>query len=403
MTMPAHSPVGASGRKRWSACPGSVRLSRGVPAKSSEWASEGTGAHGLQEHCIRKDRNAIDMVGQEFVYEDHGELKAMIVSQEMGEHIQRVLEDIRAAMSTDPNAVILVEEKFHLKELHPDLFGTGDVVIWFPGTRRLQVRDLKYGAGIAVDIEDENGQANTQLEFYALGCLLKYPEWKPIDVEMVIDQPRAPHADGFTRSTIRPVSYFVDMAADLVDEVRETERATRDFGTVDDATWQQVFLRAGDHCRFCPAAAVCPLLRTKSQEIAKQVFASAVTYDAVKLAETLDWLPILEAWIKNVREFAYGEAEKGHAIPNYKLVEKRATRKWRDEAVAIAWMRQQGIDPWMPSPVITPAAAEKALNKEQKQFLATLVVAESSGHTLVHESDKREAVRLDAKSAFGNV
>jgi hypothetical protein len=405
VTTPAHSPVGFSSRKRWSTCPGSVRLSQGVPSKSSAFASEGTAAHALQEYCLRKNVRAVDLVDTDFPYEDHGEDKSIVVAAEMACHIEGVLIGIRAELATDPDAVLLVEERFHLHQLHKDLFGTGDVAIWFPRARKLQVRDLKYGAGVAVEIE-EDGEANVQLEGYALGALLKFPEWKPVEVEMVIDQPRAFHADGATRRTTRPVSYFVDMAADLVDEVRRTEAATKAFSETRPETWQDVFLKQGDHCRWCPAAPVCPLLKSKAQELAKQVFAASIAgeesngYDAAALADTLDWLPILEAWIKNVREFSYAEAEKGHDIPNYKLVEKRATRKWRDEASAIVWLMDAGVHPYAEPSLITPAVAEKQIAKDQREYLAALVVAESSGHTLVHSSDKRAAVKVDAASAF---
>lgn len=414
--MPAHSPVGFSSRKRWSSCPGSIRLSQGIPSKSSKFADEGTAAHALQEYCLRKEIDAIDMLGCDFPYEDHGEDKSVVVTQEMADSIQGVLYAIHGEMTQDRNAVLLVEERFHLHQLHPDLFGTGDVAIWFPAARKLQVRDLKYGAGVAVEIEDEDGEANVQLEGYALGALLKFPEWKPVEVEIVIDQPRAFHADGATRRKTLPVSYFVDMAADLVDEVRRTEEATAAYGKIYKGTevshqaWQDTYLKQGDHCRWCPAAPVCPKLKNKAQELAKQVFAplagNDLGYDPKALAETLDWLPILEAWIKNVREFSYSEAEKGHDIPDYKLVEKAAKAKWR-EGVAAELAKKLGL----PVADITELAPLKGIteikklapgknDKERGEFLKEFTVKESSGHTLVHSSDKRDAVKVDAKSAF---
>ena len=134
------------------------------------------------------------------------------------------------------------------------------------------------------------------------------------------------------------------------------------------------------------------------------MFAPGLPYDAKALAETLDFLPILEGWIKNTREFAYGEAEKGEAIPSWKLVEKRATRKWRDEEVTVKFLPKLGVglDQLFEKKLITPAAAEKLLTKEQRALLDELCVKESSGHTLVHASDKREAIKVDAKSAFTN-
>jgi len=195
------------------------------------------------------------------------------------------------------------------------------------------------------------------------------------------------------------------MAADLVDEVRRTEEAAEQYTSIDitKMQWADKYLQQGDHCRWCPAAPVCPLLKTKAQEVAKLVFAPRQQYNAKELAETLDWLPILESWIKNVREFAYSEAEKGHSVPNYKLVEKRATRKWRDEARTIVALHEiLGDEKYEPASLKTPAAIEKLLSKDQRSILDELCIKESSGHTLVHESDKREAVKLDAKSAFEN-
>jgi hypothetical protein len=52
---------------------------------------------------------------------------------------------------------------------------------------------------------------------------------------------------------------------------------------------------------------------------------------------------------------------------------------------------------------MTPAAVEKLIPKDQRSLLESLTIKESSGHTLVHESDKRPAVSLDAKSAFGEI
>lgn len=386
--MTAHSKVGFSSRKRWKNCPGSVKLSEGLTGRSSKFSEEGTAAHALQEYCLRTGDNPTKWIGAVFGYDDHGVEKTIIVPAEMGAHIQGVVNTIRAELETDPNAVLLVEEKFHLSSVHPDLFGTGDVAIWFPARRALQCRDLKYGAGVSVDIESDEGEPNEQLEGYGLGALLKHPEWRPVDIELVIDQPRAFHVDGPTRSKVLPVGYFVDLAADLADEVRATEDPNAP-------------LNDGEWCRFCPAAAICPKIAARAQETAKQVFAVGVPFDQKNLADTLEWLPVLEAWVKNVREFAYAEAEKGHDIPRHKLVEKRATRKWRNEADAEAGLSAFLADDELHTKaLITPAAAEKLLPKEDRTVLDLLCVKESSGHTLVHESDKRQAIKVDAKSAF---
>lgn len=396
--MTAHSKIGASSMKRWSACPGSVRLSRDIESRSSAFAEEGTLAHAVGEAWLCGDIPSAD---KPFTYEDHGTTKTAVVTQDMLGHVAVYAEAVLSRWTDEYPANLLVEQRFHLSELHDDLFGTSDAIVWQPEIRRLSVVDLKFGAGVPVDVTD-----NPQLLYYGLGALFANPQWKPVEVEVVIVQPRCPHPDGPVRSQIVPVVDLIDFAGELVAAVQRTENASRQYAhlDVDMAAWELTFLRPGDHCRWCPAAATCPKLQSKAQESAKLVFAPGVPYDQKKLAETLEWLPILEAWVKNVREFAYAEAEKGRDIPRHKLVEKRATRKWRNESDAAAGLSAfLDDDELFSKSLITPAAAEKLLPKDDRAVLELLCIKESSGHTLVHESDKRDAVKIDAKSAFSGV
>lgn len=298
---------------------------------------------------------------------------------------------------------LLIEQRFHLHELHSDLFGTSDAIVWQPAIGRLSVIDLKYGAGVPVEVED-----NPQLLYYGLGALLANKQWKPREVEVVIVQPRCPHPDGPVRSQVLQVVDLLEFAADLVDAVKSTELASEQHAITEPKTWAKLWLTPGDHCRWCPAAAICPSQRSKAQELAKIAFAPGVPYDAKQLADTLEWLPILEAWIKNTREFAYAEAEKGHDIPRHKLVDKQPKGKWRDGVLPML-AEKLGVKPddlveEAPLKGITEikALAPGKNDKERVAFLSEFIVRESSGHTLVHESDKREAIKVDAKSAFAN-
>lgn len=386
MNLPAHSKIGASSMYRWAACSGSVKLSEGIESRSSVFAEEGTKAHELGEKWLLEGETAIAGYPVDMV-----------------EHVSVYVDAVCDRFEGEPLENLLVEQRFHLHELHSDLFGTSDAIVWQPGIERLSVIDLKYGAGVPVEVED-----NPQLQYYALGALLANKQWKPREVEVVIVQPRCPHPDGPVRAQVLQVVDLLDFAADLVEAVKRTEEASAAYLCADsgplEARWQRMYLHAGDHCRFCPAAAICPAQKNKAQQLAKQAFAPGLPYDAQQLAETLEWLPVLEAWIKNTREFAYAEAEKGHDIPRHKLVEKRATRKWRDQAHAFDVLAS-AIDEkeLFEAPAMkSPAAIEKLLPKDQRKILDDLCIKESSGHTLVHESDKREAIKVDAKSAFAN-
>lgn len=368
--MAAHSKIGASSMERWENCPGSVAKSIGVPNRSSAYAEEGTLAH---EHAAG-------------VLE--GKPLPSDIDDEMLENI-KIYTDyvIRTYGEASGDGCFLnVEQRFNLEEIHPGLFGTADAVVYDADKKILHVIDLKYGKGVPVDVED-----NRQLKYYALGAMLanKVPV---SSVHMTIVQPRCAHEKGPIRTSIITPIDLLDFAADLKDAAIRTEKP--------DAP-----LVPGDWCRWCPASPLCPVLKNKAQAVAKIEFSpvAETPYDPEVLSNTLDWLDRLDAWIKSTREFAYQEAEAGRLPPRYKLVAKRASRKWKDESnlkddLSIFGLTDEQI---FEAPSIkSPAQLEKVLSKEQKPHLESLTVSISSGFTLVHESDKRPAARLTAKEEF---
>lgn len=381
--MSFHSKIGASSAHRWMACPGSVRLSAGVESKSSEFAQEGTLAHALAEVCLTNEWPAEQLAGLPLSYDDHGEKKVADITEEMAENVQVYLDAVRGL-----GGELLVEQRFHLKQIHNDLFGTSDAIVWNAKTKTLYVYDLKYGQGVPVEVED-----NPQLPYYALGALLetKYPAET---IVMGIVQPRCPHPDGPIRTKTIPAIDLLDFADDLQKAALATE--------VPNAP-----LNPGGHCHWCPAAGFCPAIAAKAQDVAKAEFRADLSYSPEVLAETLRWLPILEAWINSVREFAYGESEHGRAPPGWKLVEKVARRKWReDDSVVVSRLLENTPltqdELYAPAKLLTPAALEKLLPKDQRGVINELTIKESSGLALAPEADRRPAVKADAATEFSN-
>jgi len=382
----AHSRVGASGMNRWERdhCPGSVRLSQGLESRSSVAAAEGSVAHMVAEAALLGE-DYRSWLGRVVQHDGHD----IEVTREMLEHVTeyKVIVDDLCGRDT----VRHVEHKFHLETLHRDLFGTADCVLWHPGRKHLDILDLKFGAGHVVE-----ARGNTQLMYYAVGAVqtLGYAA-KTITLHIV--QPRATHAEGPHRThDVDPLD-LIDHAAYMVASVKAAEDP--------DAP-----VRAGEWCRFCPAAGVpgrCPAQKQVAQDLAKVAFTPALPYDPNELADWLDRLPILEAQIKAVREFAYAEAEAGRAVPRYKLVEKRATEKWAPNTDHIGLSQAFGLaeddlfeEPKLKSPAQVRKLVPGKNDKERAAKLAAFTVKESSGHTLVHEDDKREPVALTAQAAF---
>lgn len=373
---PTHSILGASGASRWLSCPGSVRLSKGMPNISSDYAKEGVAAHELGEMCLRTKKNAADHLGSVITVQG----SAYEVTEEMAEAVQLYLDTVRADLDSITGADLRIEHKFHLDWLYPGLYGTNDCLVGEP-FGILRVYDFKYGAGVAIDAED-----NVQTMYYGLGAA-KGDAYE--EVELVIVQPRATHSQG----PVRRCRMTIDELFRWGNEVLlPGAKATEDK----DAPYNM-----GDHCRFCPALAVCPLPKERAMTVAASVFAPVPvsppdpeTLDYAVLRKALDVSSIVEAWFKACHAHARALLETKKATPEelgYKLVEGRATRKWADEAKAKGWLEGVlGGDAYVVK-FVSPAQAEKLLKKDAKPALEGMV-ATTRGVQMVPVSDKRPAI-----------
>jgi hypothetical protein len=374
-------------------CPGSVVLSEGMPEDESEYASEGTRAHAFAERWLLMH------------FAQRGSQPAASTPEEIEikKHVRLYIDECvsLATVKGVKDIKVFVEKQVAVnREVH----GTGDFIAWHPHTHTLYVRDLKYGAGVSVAVE-----RNIQLRIYALAALLTMKLPASV-VNIGIVQPRYEHPDGFIRSVDFEAAELLDLYADVLDAVGRVGLAESSQGSKD---WESNYLKPSEKgCRWCRAAAKCPAIKKQAQALAKQVFAPGAAYDSLELARVLDFLPILEGWIKNTREFAYTEAEKGHEIPDYKLVEKQAIRKWKDGLPDLPYALAKHLgckedDLWKPKELIGIGDAVKLAPgknaKERDAMLEPFVKRESSGHTLVHISDKREPVRIDAKAVFAGI
>lgn len=235
--MALHSKIGASSMSRWSKCPGSVRLSDGIPSTTSIYAAEGTLAHEMAEKWLRS-----------------GSVSAPPdCSHEMAQNISVYVDFVRREKRDD---VLFLEHKFDLSRLHPGLFGTADAVIYDSANKILKVIDLKYGAGVPVE-----AVGNVQLQYYGLGAMLSLG-FVVKEIQLTIVQPRCDHPDGPIRTWDFDAVRMIDFMADLMEAAMRTEK--------EDAP-----LFAGSHCKFCPAAAICPSSKRPHKSLREKNFLQA--------------------------------------------------------------------------------------------------------------------------------
>jgi hypothetical protein len=201
---------------------------------------------------------------------------------------------------------------------------------------------------------------------------------KPI--ELFIAQPRVNDGEPFTRwmtTYIQLEAFALDLRKAVA--ISQTPEATYKMGS-----W----------CRFCNAKTGCPLYQNLVDDIGQ------MSQDdlAAELEAFADKFDLAIEWGKAGKELMHAEMERGTKISGWKLVNKRATRKWVDDAKAIKHLTKHKIpaaDRFLHK-IISPAQAEKVLKKAgaPTEYPDGLVESVSSGTTLASESDKRPEVAM---------
>jgi hypothetical protein len=390
----AHAKLSPSAAHRWIECPGSIAACEGIPSKSSRFADEGTAAHTLAEFCFAGKVDADTYAGD---YVDIGVGKLLPrdlvghpgaqgifeVTEEMTEAVQVYLDFIRPLCE---GAEVEAEAKLDLTSIPGMEFGTGDFCAYNPTTKDLDIVDLKYGKGVLVRARD-----NPQLLTYALGVARRYHNRGVRRVRCTIVQPRRNHVDTAEYNGVDLLEFEADLTTAAI--------AT----TAPDAP-----RKAGEWCKFCPAGPGCTEFANAATAAAVGAFSEPADdglstislMGADDLASALRKAHILKAWLKRMEEFAHSEAMAGRLPTGFKLVPKRAVRRWRDEGETIARLANADVDPWEKK-LISPAAAEKLLGKKRASaILEPLVVRESFGTNLVPVEDPREPARPDVEGVF---
>ncbi len=381
----AHAELAPSAAARWMNCPGSVRLSRGIPPEPpGPYATEGTAVHAVGELAMQRFTAAENLVGETVM--------GLVVTADMAATAEVYIAQVRAR--TPKQGWLKLEQKVSLGAWDLDqIHGTADALIYDAEARKLTVLDLKSGAGVFVSA------GTPQLAIYALGALGSLAEGEVCDsVECVVVQPRNVDSDD-DKPGVRSHCWTVESLSIFATQLFDAALAT----TLDDAP-----VVAGAWCRFCPVRRTCPALRQHALETTQNAFATTPLNDVVPvpavdltnedLGKILHRAELVELWLRGVREEASQRLDTGQAIPGWKLVPKRATRKWIDEKEAAAALREVGLseDQLFVTELRSPAQIEKVLGKSQrarvKDAFGTIVHAVSSGSTLAREDDERPAV-----------
>lgn len=381
----AHAVLSASGCKRWMNCPGSVRMSEGMPDKTSLAGADGTAAHALAEICLTRDSDPAEYLGKE--------LEGRTITEEMVDGVQLYLDAIHDDMQQYPEAKLRVEERMDLGWLYPGMFGTNDAVL-AEEKGKLIVYDFKFGKEPVQVWED--GKPNPQLAYYALGAAHAgiYKE-----VDLVVVQPRCNHADGPVRRATMDIKDLKRWGKTvLLPAAQATESS--------DAP-----LTKGSYCFWCKGSPKCPLL------VKDAVIAVGVRFDPIvephpitlpapeaipmeKMPRLFEFLSAVEAWKDSVLAYMQQHMEQGGHIPGFKLVAKKSNRAWTDERAVVERLGLLLGDELYNRKIKSPKQMEdtvKAIGRDPKSMLAGLYHQPDLGVAIAPESDRRRAVPPPSK------
>jgi hypothetical protein len=189
-----------------------------------------------------------------------------------------------------------------LQSLHPALGGTADAIL--VDGDHLHVIDLKTGR-VAVDAQD-----NKQLLTYALGAMRQLKAPSSITCTMHIFQPRVGHSKW-------------TVSGNRLELHGRRLLSAAELALLSDAPTNP----SPDACRYCKAKTICPSMREKVQEVARNDFLLNTTVTP----EMLDDASLVAAWADAVQSAAKEQLTSGKSIQGWTMRAGRKTKFWKDE------------------------------------------------------------------------
>lgn len=376
LPMGNHAVLSASGSHRWLNCLPSARLELEFENKETTAAAEGSAAHALCEHKLRK---ALRMRSKRPA--------SSYDSDEMEEHsdsyVDFVMEQLEIVKQSCKDPLILIEQKLDFSCYVPQGFGTGDCIIV---SENLHIIDFKYGMGVLVDAVD-----NPQMKLYALGALEIYDSLYDIkEVSMTIFQPRRENISTWTI----PIQELKDWAEnELKPKAQMAINGEGEYLT-------------GEWCTFCRASVKCRARAEAKLELARSEFKLPPLLTDIEIEEILHKIPDITKWANEIMAYATDSAiNHGKEWSGFKVVEGRSNRKYKDEDAVADAAKANGYKDIYHQSLITITEMQKLMGKKQfEKILGNLIYKPAGKPTLVSISDKRAAVNIsNAKSEFNEI
>ena len=372
--MSNHAMLSPSASHRWLNCTPSAKLEKEFEDRSSSAAEEGTAAHALCEHKLKRKLNRRSRRPISYYNTDEME-------EYTDAYVEFVEEQLQKAKETCQDPLVQIEQKLDLSEYVPDAFGTADCIIVSDGT--LHIIDMKYGMGVLVSAED-----NPQLKCYGVAALRMYESLYDIEeVALSIFQPRRENVSTWAIPA-------EELKAWAESELKpKAEMASKGEGEYCPGEW----------CLFCKAAVKCRARAEEKLKVAQQEFKLPPVLTDEEIEAILPILPDITKWANDISAYALEMAiNHGKEWSGFKVVEGRSIRKYKDEDAVAEAAKEHGYTDIYRKSLITLTEMQKLMGKKKfEEILGSLIIKPPGKPTLVPSSDKRQAMNVtDAKNEF---
>ena len=323
-------------------------------SQESVYAAEGTLAHEVAEQCLRSGKDA----------------KTLCEDAEMAEAVQVYLDEISAVARSVDIITQMTEVTLECLSI-TGLGGTSDHAMLYRQDAKiiLHLFDYKHGAGVPVYADE-----NPQLLSYFVIFDSHFPELID-EYRGTIVQPRV-HGDGISH-------WSCDR-----ERVIEHKQAILE-------SKQKSHLKAGDWCRWCPAATNCSELHELTMEAARADF-NTIKMTPELAADVLAKSEAIQLYIRKVQDWTRSELASGRTVPGWKLVESLSNRRFsitEEEVVEICLNHGFDENEVVDKKVKSPAQLEKVVGKK---IVSGITERVKTGTTMVPESDKRPRVGVQS-------
>ena len=341
----AHSILPPSGAAAWKLCGLWVAMNQAYPKPDTPESLEGNAAHWV----------FAEMLAGNIVCEGLIAPNGVVVTEEMIEGGELVVETVRARMPAERFGAPRVEEAVGIARIHPQCWGTPDIWAFSAAPLVLEVIDYKFGHRFVDEYENDQGVAyiagivDALAEKFKEGAGLFDQRCK---VNFTVIQPRC-----FYKGA--PVRTWSVLASDLRGHINQLA------GAAELALMPNPPAVTNAECRDCPGRHACPALQQAAYSDAEFAVKSspvelppaAASLELKMLERSLERL---QARVEGMREAVAAYIRQGHSVPFHRAEQGYGRQQWTmpvDQVLAMGSL--MGVDLSKPG-VKTPKQAIKS-------------------------------------------